>query len=207
VWLFRIAESLSFDFQTILHFADARAINEEARALCAHRIEAAIQWVPEHSGILRNKETDRQAHKARHDHVYTVHERIYTSAVNRVRWISEGRTVAKAQWEADTISNHSSYTLKGKAGSKRPIAMTSVKSLATMFYRLNSRHAPTGMYLKQFKHREDDKLLMMQRRDTTDAGASLPQMQPVERPAESTLDGGGEGCRMKSGQMPTCGDF
>jgi len=35
--------------------------------------------------------------------------------------------------------------------------MTSVKSLATRFYRLKSGHAPTGVYLKRFGHREDDK--------------------------------------------------
>ena len=35
--------------------------------------------------------------------------------------------------------------------------MTSVKSLATRFYRLKCRHAPTGVYVKQFGHREHDK--------------------------------------------------
>jgi hypothetical protein len=35
--------------------------------------------------------------------------------------------------------------------------MTSVKSLATRFYRLKCGHAPTGVYLKRFGHREDDK--------------------------------------------------
>jgi len=35
--------------------------------------------------------------------------------------------------------------------------MTSVKSLAARFYRLKSGHAPTGVYLKRFGHREDDK--------------------------------------------------
>ncbi|KAF8533028.1 hypothetical protein BDD12DRAFT_900657 [Trichophaea hybrida] len=47
--------------------------------------------------------------------------------------------------------------LKGKAGSKRPIRMTSVKSLAARFYRLKCGHAPTETYLKRFGHREDDK--------------------------------------------------
>jgi len=45
----------------------------------------------------------------------------------------------------------------GKAGTKRPIPMTSVKLLATGFYRLKSRHVPTGVYLKRFGHRDDDK--------------------------------------------------
>jgi len=35
--------------------------------------------------------------------------------------------------------------------------MTSVKSLAARFYRLKSGHVPTGVYLKRFSHREDDK--------------------------------------------------
>jgi hypothetical protein len=35
--------------------------------------------------------------------------------------------------------------------------MTSVKALATRFYRLKCGHAPTGVYLKRFGHREDDK--------------------------------------------------
>jgi hypothetical protein len=35
--------------------------------------------------------------------------------------------------------------------------MTSVKSLATRFYRLKSGHAPIGTYLKRFGHREHDK--------------------------------------------------
>jgi len=63
----------------------------------------------------------------------------------------------KARWEADKCSKHFSYRLKGKAGTKRTIPMTSVKSLAARFYRLKSGHAPTGVYLKRFGHREDDK--------------------------------------------------
>ena len=109
------------------------------------------------SGIPGNEEADRQANKAREDRGYTVRERIYTSAANRARRISEGRTAAKAKWEADKCSKHYGYRLKGKAGSKRSVPMTSVKSLATRFYRLKSGHAPIGTYLKRFGHREDDK--------------------------------------------------
>ena len=84
-------------------------------------------------------------------------ERPYTLASNRARRISEGRSAAKAEWEADKCSKHFNYRLKGKAGTKRPIPMTSVKPLAARFYRLMSGHAPTGVYLKRFGHRDDDK--------------------------------------------------
>jgi hypothetical protein len=77
--------------------------------------------------------------------------------LNRARRISEGRAAAKAKWEADKCCKHFSYRLKGKTGTKRPVPMTSVKSLATRFYRLMCGHAPTGVYLKRFGHREDDK--------------------------------------------------
>ena len=63
----------------------------------------------------------------------------------------------QAEWEADKCSKHYSYRLKGKAGCKRPVPMTSVKSVAARFCRLKSGRAPTRTYLKQFGHREDDK--------------------------------------------------
>ena len=36
-----------------------------------------------------------------------------------------------------------------------------------------------------------------------DAGTPLPRLQPVERPGENAMAGGGKGDKMESGQMPT----
>jgi hypothetical protein len=58
---------------------------------------------------------------------------------------------------SDQRNKQFSYKIKGEEGSKRPIQMTSVKSLGARFYRLQSGHAPTTVYLKQFGHRDDDK--------------------------------------------------
>jgi hypothetical protein len=117
-----------------------------------------LRRLPGHTGIPGNEETDRQANLTREGRrAGTVRERIYTSATNRTRRTSEARAAAKAQWEADKCSKHCGYRLKGKAGSKRPIPMTSVKSLAARFYRLKSGHALVGTYLKRFGHRDDDK--------------------------------------------------
>jgi len=80
-----------------------------------------------------NEEADRQAKLAREASGITVIERLYTSALNRARRISEGRAAAKAKWEADKCRKVFSCRLKGKAGTKRPIPMTSVKSLAARF--------------------------------------------------------------------------
>jgi len=70
---------------------------------------------------------------------------------------SLSETISSAKWEADKCSKHFSYRLKGKAGTKRPISMTSVKPLAARFYRLKCGHAPTGIYLKRFGYREDNR--------------------------------------------------
>jgi hypothetical protein len=85
--------------------------------------------------------------------------------------------------------------------------MTSVKSLAARFYRLKSGHAPTGTYLKLFGHREYDKCWWLRKRNTADVGASLPPVQPVERPAVTALEGGGKGYCMESEQMQACANF
>jgi len=130
----------------------ARWINRRAYALLAHGIETAIPWVPGHSGLPRHAEADRQANYARNACQSTAIERPYTSASNRARRISNGRSAAKEKWEADKCSKHVSYQLKGKTVTKRPVLMTSMKSLATRFYQLQCGHAPTGVYLKWFGH-------------------------------------------------------
>jgi len=48
---------------------------------------------------------------------------------------------------------------------------------------------------------------VVQRGSSTDAGASLPPLQPKERPAEDTVEDSGKGHRLESGEMPTCADF
>jgi len=61
-----------------------------------------------------------------------------------------------AMWEAGKFSKHFSYRLNGKTGTNSAVAMTSVRSRATRFYRLRCVHALTGVYLKWFGHREDN---------------------------------------------------
>jgi len=134
-----------------------RGINQSAHALLAYAIATEIHWVQGHSSIPRNEESDRQANLARDASRDMGIERPYTSASNRAWRISERRSAANAMCEADKCSKLFSYRLKGRTGTKRPVPMTSVKLLATRFYLLKCRHAPTGFYLKQFSHQEDNK--------------------------------------------------
>jgi hypothetical protein len=116
--------------------------------LLAQVIATEIHLVPGHSGILENAEADHQANLARDTSGSTVIERPYISASNRARQMSECRSAAKAKWEVDRCCKHFSYKHKGKAGTKRPIPVTSVKSLAASFYQLKSGQGSTGVDLK-----------------------------------------------------------
>jgi len=51
-------------------------------------------------------------------------------------------------------------------------------------------------------------LVVRQRRHEggPDAGTPLPPLQPVERPAEHAMEGGGKGDRLETGQIPTGAD-
>jgi hypothetical protein len=135
----------------------ARWINKWALNLLAHSIATEIHWVPRQSGIPRNEEKDRRVNSALDSSGSTVIERLCTSAWNWARRISEVRSAAKVKWKANRCSKHYSYRLKCKVGTKRPISMTSVKSLVPRFNRLKSGHAPTGVYRKWFGPQDDDK--------------------------------------------------
>ena len=51
--------------------------------------------------------------------------------------------------------------------------------------------------------------MVRQRRNagSPDSGTPLPPLPPVESPAEITMEGGGKGDRLESGQMPTRTDL
>jgi hypothetical protein len=134
-----------------------RQSNWRPQALPATSVATEIHWVLELCGIPRKEELDRQANLARNVSGHKVIERPYTTSSNRARRISKARSTAMAKWKTGMCSNHFRRRQKGKMGTKRPVPMTSVKSLVTRFYRLNCQHAPAGVYRKQFGHREADK--------------------------------------------------
>jgi hypothetical protein len=101
-------------------------MNRRVRCLFTHGIATEIHSVPEYSGIPGKKQADHQANLARDAGVITVIKRRYTTALNRARQISEGRSVAKVEWEADKCRKHFSDILQGKAGTRRPTPMTRV---------------------------------------------------------------------------------
>jgi hypothetical protein len=113
----------------------AEWINQSACTLREAGIETEIYFVAGHIGIPGYEDADRQANVAREGRRSgTVREQVYTSVENRTRRISEAKMAAKAEWEADKCSKHHGYRLTGNAGSKRPIAMNSVKPLPARFY-------------------------------------------------------------------------
>ena len=132
----------------------ARWINLSVRTLQEAGIETENHWPPVNTGIPGNEKADRKANLAREGRRSdTTRELGYrTSAANRKRRISETKTAAKAQCEADRCSKHHGYRLKGKPGRKRTIPLNGAKSLTARFYRLKSGQAPVATYLKLLGH-------------------------------------------------------
>jgi len=135
----------------------ARQINGRASALLADGVAIEIEWVQGHSGIWGIRDARHEAHIAREGNGTATIQWLYTFTSNTARWISKGRSAAKAQRETNKCSEHFSYRLKGNAWKNRPIPMASTESLVRRLYQLKWRHAPTCAYLEQFKHWENSK--------------------------------------------------
>jgi hypothetical protein len=135
----------------------ARRILRRARELFTHGIATEIHGVTGHSCIPGHEQVDSQVNLARDASGDTVIELPSSLASNTARQISNRWSAAKAKWEANKCSKHFSQRFKGKTGTKTPVPMTSMKSLATRFYRLTCGDEPNGVILKPFRYREDDK--------------------------------------------------
>jgi hypothetical protein len=85
--------------------------------------------------------------------------------------------------------------------------MTREMPLAVRFYRLKSRHAPMGVYVKRFGHRDDDKCLWCTGAVTQTQEHLFCRLQPVETPPERTMEGVEKGNGLESGQMQACADL
>lgn len=66
--------------------------------------------------------------------------RTSTMASNRAKQISELRMGVKAYWESNKYSRNNGYRLKGKAGNKRSVHITSMKSYKIRLSTLKSGH-------------------------------------------------------------------
>jgi len=99
--------------------------------------------------------TSRQTKRAKTEATQYASE--YTSCPQIGQGASAREGQRRKRSARPTGAPNTKYRLKGKAGIKRSVPMTCVKSLPTRFYRLKSGHAPVGTYLKRFGHREDDK--------------------------------------------------
>jgi hypothetical protein len=131
---------------------------QSARTHREASIETDIHSIAGQTGIPGNTGADLEVNLAREGHIIgTVRVRVYKSAVNMTRKISEAKTAAKSEWKPNKPSKHHGYRLKGKAGGKRPIPMNGVKTLTARFYQLKSAQVPVGKYLKRLGQRDDEK--------------------------------------------------
>jgi hypothetical protein len=120
----------------------ARQMNRRVGSLLTHGITTEVHLGTGLSGIPRNKDADCHANLSQEASGSLVMERPHTSDSNRARPISEGRSVAKAECQADKCRKHFRYRLMGKVVTMRPVPMTSIKPLEAKFYQLMSGQHP-----------------------------------------------------------------
>jgi len=90
------------------------------QVLLAHAITNIIHWVQGHYHIPGNEEASCQTKLDRDGSGRLARQLPYSLASNGARQISERRSSAKANWEADKCYKHFSYRLNGERGTKRP---------------------------------------------------------------------------------------